>query len=492
MKRLIILFLLLCGVCFGRVAKNIALIDDFDSGKIKIMDESGNLLETITRTEAKDNISWDGVNNQFWLNDEDPLAGTDNKIYKLNDHTDLLDTFSIATANYDLEGICYDPSDNTLWTVNDHNHEGDAQTLENRSVADGSVIGAAIDISATIEGPQGVAYDTSDDTLWITDNTDLGSGWGAIYNVTKAGTIASTIIISDAISSDIVDERVQGIEYDARDDSLWFTMRNNKIYNITKAGVLQKKLDSPFTTTAPDQGPTGITLIPTWVREVPHDPVLSLRLYDDAADTTVAAQAGSTAALVGGDNTSVKSATGVVNKAFDLNGTDDYVNFGDVTLPATGYAIAMWINPDSVTSRVLLGADNDDWLRINTATTMTIKASATTSNIGPVSFSTGVDQFVVFQKIGATSIEVWVNGVLQLTDGVSNDAFVPSFIGQKDSSGFFDGKMSNVLLYDHILGTREIAYLYNDGKGNDNLATQEVDVITISGGYRSRYNGGGR
>lgn len=69
---------------------------------------------------------------------------------------------------------------------------------------------------------QGVAFDSSDDTLWCCD----ASG-GKVYHITLQGAVISSFSTSSPT----------GIAYSAVDDTLWLLNYSNKIIHMTKAGV---------------------------------------------------------------------------------------------------------------------------------------------------------------------------------------------------------------------------------------------------------------
>lgn len=490
------------------VDKEIWLINDWDStsGKITVIDEQGNLLRTFTGTSAWDGLCYDGKNKQLWFNKASEGAGTANFVYQSaippNASTLIavteLTTSGQGDTGFDLEGVCVDLADDTIWVISDHDDGGNNQLLQNRQSSDPNQLISNIELSGLgILGPQAICYNTKTDTLYISDNdTAAASSIGEIYNLTKIGTVISTLDIQNSLHFSLTGlvDIIQGIVYDERNDSLWIAARSNWIYNITLTGDLIKAIQTPFTDTPTNTGPAGIVLCPWGTRAIVLEPVLSLPLYDDTASTDVMAQRGATSALNGGDNTSVKNTTGPILSAFAFNGTDDSVDFGDVVLINGSFSISMWIKPtDFDADMVILGdADNRDWMRINSATTIGSKMNnISQTTMSGLTLTAGQWQHLVIVSIASDDGQVWVNGVKQYEAAMTGANFTPEYIGVKAGFGWYKGGLSNVMLFDRRLESYEIEYLYNSGSGQDHLmetvTNRSGTTINSVRGWRARY-----
>lgn len=125
-------------------------------------------------------------------------------------------------------GLTYDPVDLNWWCGNDgRNLDGDV-TYEPSLVQvslNGVTLVDEIDVGtlfASAESVQGVAYDTSDDTLWFCSKAE-----NLIRHVTKAGA---------DIADEITKTGPNGLCYDSQRDRLWYT-QDSTLFRITKTGT---------------------------------------------------------------------------------------------------------------------------------------------------------------------------------------------------------------------------------------------------------------
>lgn len=131
------------------------------------------------------------------------------------------------------EGLGVDPLDGTLWTVDDPPDQPPYPQVYHLR-RDGSVIAsfptATFDLEA--KSPQDIAVDPVDGTLWVTDNNA-----DRIYHLSREGRrIGSIPVLSYTRSFDpqVRDPGPQGIAVDPRNRSLWVTDRaTRRIYNVT-------------------------------------------------------------------------------------------------------------------------------------------------------------------------------------------------------------------------------------------------------------------
>ena len=141
------------------------------------------------------------------------------------------------------EGIAVDFFDDTLWAVDDPPGPpvGDEQRVYNFT-KDGTLVNSFLtstfDVNST--SPQGIAADPFDDALWIVDNfTDL------LYHITPDGTLLESFSTRNLTPQAT---NPQGVTVDGRDGSLWITDRGptgstpGGLYNvrITGAGNLEQ------------------------------------------------------------------------------------------------------------------------------------------------------------------------------------------------------------------------------------------------------------
>jgi len=407
-------------------------------------------------------------------------TGTNNHIYRLDRALNLLNTYNIATSNYELESVCYDPSDDNLWTLSD---KLTLETLEHRSRSDPTTVLATINLAVLgVDGPQDIDYDTSDDTLWIADNDSTGNYVGRLYHLDKAGNILETIPIPTTLHSVLSGKvgRLQTVAYDSRDDTLWISGRFNYIYHVTKSLVLLESFASPYFGT----GPTSIALVPWGTRAKVLSPTLSLRMYDDATNTQVAAQAGSDATLEGTGNTEDKSGVGPIKNAFTFNGTDNYISISETLTRATGWTVSCWASFASTISYEVFigdGATGDNWIRLTDNTRVAASFNGYGQTATPGFSALSLNTWYHFVFIFASSnnrLRIFLDGVEY--NPITGYGAIPdtlfTTVGRKQTD-YFGGKMSNLLLFNYELDQDEIDYLYNEGAGEDALEESIPEVI---------------
>lgn len=139
-------------------------------------------------------------------------------------------TGSTAGKGFTNTGLAYDAGADTFWCGNDGRGEP-SDTTHDPSIVnlskDGSTVISQIDVSsiyASATSVQGVAIDTSDDSLWFALPTE-----GRVYNVDKDGSNASFLSITSA----------NGVAYHSDNDTL---------ITLTTGGQLRERNKSTGTT----------------------------------------------------------------------------------------------------------------------------------------------------------------------------------------------------------------------------------------------------
>jgi len=155
-----------------------------------------------------------------------------------------------------------------------------------------------------------------------------------------------------------------------------------------------------------------------------------------------------------------------MSKPMVFDGSDDYVDVGDIAL--TDFSIGAWIKQDVISYNVIVGdTSNADWLRINSATSLTLKANNGTSVITHgLTFTVNEWQYLTVTREGST-INVYRNGVVGGTHGSLSNTFTPEVIGQKNSNSYFEGIINEVSIFNTALNLSEVQELFNDGVALD-------------------------
>ncbi len=156
---------------------------------------------------------------------------------------------------FNVEGVAVDP-DGSLWVVDDPapaNFPGQVPQVfhidrDGKNYPDSPFPVTYFDADAA--SPQAIAYDSSDHTLWVTDNVTH-----MIYNVNKNGTLVSSF---HRFTFEDVNTNLQGITVDESNWTLWVTGRKTgKIYNIDREGNLISSFLSTDYSTA-SLAPVGV------------------------------------------------------------------------------------------------------------------------------------------------------------------------------------------------------------------------------------------
>jgi hypothetical protein len=146
---------------------------------------------------------------------------------------------------------------------------------------------------------------------------------------------------------------------------------------------------------------------------------------------------------------------------FDGN---DYIDFGDISLTGE-FTLACWINRDDTDSQVVWGdSANADWFRLTSATTADIKIANNSKNLWThgATFSSNEWEHLAVVRDSSDQITIYRNGIHYTSNAPTRSGtFVPEYLGQKDSGGYFDGKMANNAIWSRSLSPEEINSVMN-------------------------------
>lgn len=206
------------------------------------------------------------------------------------------------------------------------------------------------------------------------------------------------------------------------------------------------------------------------------DPISHFKLNDNAYSTHVLDSFGSNdGTLNGGDNTEDKTATGKINEAFLLNGSDDFININDVLtndLSAnTAGTWAAWIKPVDATPAaidILISFNDtsaDEFIHLRIKTTGELLAKAVKA---------GVNQWTLDTDAAAFSDDTWTHIAL-VQDGVSPVLYIngvavaQTFSTSTDKTAWFSDLSG---LDNGRIGDRSV-----DGGGETNHFNGTIDDV---------------
>ena len=149
----------------------------------------------------------------------------------------------------------------------------------------------------------------------------------------------------------------------------------------------------------------------------------------------------------GNDGDVVNGATpaiGISGQALEFDGVDDYIDMGDIYNGVK--TIAFWLKANDITSRKIIDIDGTDQIEIDGS-----------SDIQATSFPTAT--VYVDGAVASTITSDWHFITITDTTGVNSSAMD---IGRV-SSGYFDGLIDEVRIYNKALSEDEIGELYQAG-----------------------------
>jgi len=231
--------------------------------------------------------------------------------------------------------------------------------------------------------------------------------------------------------------------------------------------------------------------------------VSQYKMNDNAASMVVVDSVGSENGTAT-KNTNLMTTAGKLNTALQFTPTTDYVglpNFAFTDL--AGGTIAAWIYPEKEYDPHTIisaheGTDTYNYMRLHTVYSggmtkleFTYRNNAGNYilgvNSGSVSLSKNVWHFVCYTS-DSTGNSLWIDGQkVESPTYFYGDSSTQAFFAQllmgivyfgigvlreygRDNIQIFDGKIDNVMIFNEALSAEEIALLYNDGNGTEELS----------------------
>jgi hypothetical protein len=185
---------------------------------------------------------------------------------------------------------------------------------------------------------------------------------------------------------------------------------------------------------------------------------------DNAASTTVLDSVGSSNGVYTDNAAGVNTSTGTtasnnyVGSCLDLD-TDEWINVGNQG--GSVKSISIWCNPDAVNvTDYLIDLNGTDYITI-------VNGTVTVNG-----FAASTEVIYVDGVVASTVTANWHHIVVTATA-----AFTASDldIGRLEGSGYFNGIIDNVMLFDHTLHAEQVKKLYNGGHGTEIPAVIDID-----------------
>ena len=159
--------------------------------------------------------------------------------------------------------------------------------------------------------------------------------------------------------------------------------------------------------------------------------------------------------------------------SLDLDGTNEYVDFGAVERGTADTTVSMWINPDALNDRRMIGDDGgsgDDHIRFRDNNgSIQVKIDGNEARFLASSMLTSPFAINKWQHLTVTH-DYSTGDVILYRDGVkasatgnvtTNEPLTLNLIGGNNDGEYFDGAMRDVKIFDYILSDEQVASLYS-------------------------------
>ena len=153
-------------------------------------------------------------------------------------------------------------------------------------------------------------------------------------------------------------------------------------------------------------------------------------------------------------------------KALDFNGSTNYVNLGALSNPAINMTFACWLNPvvsasTSNQSIIDYGKFNV-WLKNNDTLVVYTNSGGAAVNYAISDLNNKWSRLVV--SVSVTTTSVYIDGILidaKTTPALSAGANT-SVIGREGTSKYYDGKLSDLQVYDKAWTQADVTFDYDN------------------------------
>ena len=141
----------------------------------------------------------------------------------------------------------------------------------------------------------------------------------------------------------------------------------------------------------------------------------------------------------------------------------EYIDLGETTTVSGAFSVAGWFYPTHVTENYIMGVGSTDYLRINSATEITIRLNNSGKTLGDG--GTALDTIninkwvhIVLTRDGSNVIRAYLNGVLQTETHTDSDDWDYRYICSRDNGGSFafDGYTCNLGIWSDALTLAQI------------------------------------
>ena len=169
-------------------------------------------------------------------------------------------------------------------------------------------------------------------------------------------------------------------------------------------------------------------------------------------------------------------------KALEFDGTGDIVELNDANLTGE-FTVCTWIKPDTFTSCVVFGdTGNEDWIRLESATSITVKIANSSTGYAPITHGGNIAQDkwsrLIVTRGSDNIVRFGINGVLYSPSTAARaGTFDFNLLGSKDSTEM-NGALADVQVYDKAWNATDVKY---DWENPDKDVFDRVGEVQVLG-----------
>lgn len=218
---------------------------------------------------------------------------------------------------------------------------------------------------------------------------------------------------------------------------------------------------------------------------------------DDSSNSNTGTSSGMTAANLVQSNLLITQPYS--RYALDFDGTGDKIDLGLLSFlnNVSAYTLSMWVNPSTLSGlqylfAIVTSSTERIYINLNNTLPNVGMSNGTNTNesfsSSPLTVNNWHHLSIVFDgtQTGASRITFYLDGVAQTTTKTTWDSTTPTFVTNaflgnyaQYSLYYFNGKMSNVSIFDSALTSTQVTELYNQGKpGNLNNHSAYSNLVS--------------
>jgi hypothetical protein len=233
--------------------------------------------------------------------------------------------------------------------------------------------------------------------------------------------------------------------------------------------------------------------------------IVSQYKMDETSGTTVVDSSGNGYNGTAQRDCSLLTVPGKIGTALSFNGTSDYIDTGQnfQTVFRDSFSVNFWINPNVLPPIIDVGLFNTDessnWVecytQFNGRLYVLYSVPSHEAQVSSIDVVLSTGQWfmvtVVFEKVTSSTMRgaIFINtdkpaqnsysDGYQVINGIMNmnmagytstqNPHLGCFYNNGVNSSFLDGSLDDVMIFNKALSTAEIAFLYNNGNGTQNL-----------------------